>query len=55
MKHNKTEPINTKTSLFLREKRRFLWPGLRMESYILKKEGKNFKVGRVEGLTFFIS
>ena len=28
IKHNKTEPTYTKTSLFLCEKRRFLWPGL---------------------------
>lgn len=31
IKHNKTEPTYTKTSLFLCEKRRFLWPGLRKE------------------------
>ena len=42
----KIEPTYTKTSLFLCEKRRFLWPELRKEwcrAYILKKErGKYF-------------
>lgn len=33
IKHNKTEPTYTKTSLFLCEKRRFLWPGLRKINY----------------------
>ena len=31
IEYNKTELVNIKTSLFLREKRRFLWPGLRKE------------------------
>ena len=48
IKHNKTEPTYTKTSLFLCEKRRFLWPGLR-------KEGNLFKLAGPGGLAFFIS
>ena len=46
IKHNKTEPTYTKTSLFLCEKRRFLWPGLR-------KEGNLFKLAGPGGLAFF--
>ena len=47
IKHNKTEPTYTKTSLFLCEKRRFLWPGLR-------KEGNLFKLAGPGGLAFLI-
>ena len=46
IKHQKTEPTYTKTSLFLCEKRRFLWPGLR-------KEGNLFKLAGPGGLAFF--
>jgi len=46
IKHNKTEPTYTKTSLFLCEKRCFLWPGLR-------KEGNLFKLAGPGGLAFF--
>lgn len=59
IKHQKTEPTYTKTSLFLCEKRRFLWLGERKEwcrLYILKRKGGNlFKVAGPCGLTFFIS
>lgn len=56
IKHNKTEPTYTKTSLFLCEKRRFLWPGLRKEwwqPYNLKKKGGSFFVSQAERSGFF--
>ena len=48
IKHNKTEPTYTKTSLFLCEKRRFLWPGLRKGGIFLSWPGR-------EVWPFFIS
>lgn len=57
IKHNKTEPTYTKTSLFLYEKRRFFMAGIEkgvvLITYLEKEGGNIFKLAGPCGLAFF--